>query len=191
MHICLHIEGWPIHQFGEGFPKLEAKYGRKTAEQITDKLWDIFSHTEIFQREKLCGFSHFQKQLANNFIKNNLIPSLSQSCLQWNRYWDRLKIVPIETLSVIQVLLAPASHHMHAQLKEGLKKSLALAINQQIEAICRDILKRQRCFPQSIPVAFEDVANILGLPPKLLALDYLDKRDSDLFCAVKRIFRED
>jgi hypothetical protein len=45
MHISLHIEGWPVHHYGEGFRELEAKHDRKFAVLLTDSLWDIFPHT--------------------------------------------------------------------------------------------------------------------------------------------------
>lgn len=181
MHLSLHIEGWPILDYGEGFYELKAKFP-KNAEWITDTLWDIFSHTEIYRREKLCGFSSFQEREVDNYI-NTLMPDLPKLCLGWRQH--------VELLNVIPALLAPASLDMHTRLSEGLEAHLPPTAYRQVEIICRGILERQQFFPQSIPAVFEEVAFKLKLPQKLVAPYHLPKTAPGFFGEIQRIFRKD
>lgn len=189
----LHIEGWPICRYGEGSRDLEAQRGRKVAKLIIDTLWDLCPHMEIWAREKRYGFSQFQKQLTHSHIENFVIPNLPNLWHGWSRHWDlhqKMGTVPVQVLDVIPVLLAPASKAMRERVQKSLKTHLALKAYQQVDAICQVFLERRQSFPQSTLAVFEEVANKLRLPPKLLEPSYLSKIYTDFFGGVQRVFRE-
>ena len=156
MHISLHIEGWPTSVPSGGMHDLESMYGNIVADKIISIIWNLCPHTEIWLRERACGFSHFQEEYWNEDIRKMTIPYLPVLGKAWCQYLESAQneVVPIQALGLVQSWLAPASHDLHEQLQKAAEAHLPQQALSQVHSICQEFVEHKQSFPQSIPLTW-------------------------------------